>query len=259
GQQVFHAAMRTAAASFLQLLPAHRRASGCHLGHGDAAGHGADQCAQVAAYALVFQNMRDMFCQYPVPQVAVGSFLHADALVRAIFACDVAEIAANALFGIDLGHDLVVQIEVAPVVHARHRLTHDVHDGAEALFFEIIFEAFDHVANDTEAVVHGRSADLDGGGSQQHELYSVAPVADAADAGDRDIHGVSHRRDHVQRNWLNSRTTVAAMAAASSDSGPRSEGVEVDAHQTVEGVNQGDGVGVAGLGGTGHVSNVSHI
>src|SRR5260370_30705432 len=57
-QQLFHAALRTLAPSFLQLLPAHGAPSSLYLRHGDAVRHRANQRAEVAADAFIFHSHR---------------------------------------------------------------------------------------------------------------------------------------------------------------------------------------------------------
>src|SRR5215475_4739001 len=104
------------AAGFLELLPAHRRPACGNFGHGDASRDRTHQGAQVAADALVFQHARDVLPKDAIAKVAGHSRVNLNALVRAVFAGDVAEVAADTLRRVDLGDDLVVQIEVAPVV-----------------------------------------------------------------------------------------------------------------------------------------------
>ena len=53
-------------------------------------------------------------------QVAIRPLLYPDALVRAVFTGDVTEIAANAFFRVNAGDNLVIQVEIAPVLDARH-------------------------------------------------------------------------------------------------------------------------------------------
>ena len=57
--------------------------------------------------------------------------------------------------------------------------------------------------------------------------------------------------DHVQRDRLDRRAAIAAVRGFAADVGPRREGVEVDADQRIDRVDQADGVGAAALGGFG--------
>src|SRR5262249_28940058 len=155
-----YAAMRTVAASFLQLLPAHRRPARGNFGHGDASRDRTHQRTEITADALVFQHARHMLRRYAVAEVAGHPCVDLDALVRAVFAGDVAEVAADTLRRVDLGDDLVVQIEVAPVVDLRQRLAHEIRCGTESLVLKIVLEPLDHVTHDAKAIMHGRGADL---------------------------------------------------------------------------------------------------
>src|SRR5215813_11819798 len=74
--------------------------------HRDAAVDRAHERAQVAAHALVLVHDR---------RLARARDHGLDALVRAVLAGDVAQIAVDALGRIDARYDLVVEIEVAPV------------------------------------------------------------------------------------------------------------------------------------------------
>src|SRR5690242_20162792 len=96
GQQLLRTALRALPSGFLELLPAHRRTTGLHLDHGDAAGHGADQRAQIAAHTLIFQNVWNMPELDAMAQITARTLFHANALVRAVFASDITKIAANA-------------------------------------------------------------------------------------------------------------------------------------------------------------------
>src|SRR5437870_13015846 len=112
-QQVFRAARWILAAQLGELSPVHWRTSGIDLLHGDAAGHRTDQRAEVAAHAVVFNDVRHVLGWFTVAQVAKRPRRRSDALMRAIFTGDVTEIAADTFFGIDLGDDFVVEVKVA--------------------------------------------------------------------------------------------------------------------------------------------------
>src|SRR5579863_8383868 len=126
GKKLFRAAMWTPATRFLKLLPTHSWPPGCGFCHRDAAWHRANQRAQVAAHALLFQHHGDVLGQAAMAQIAIRTLFYADALVRAIFASNVAEVATYAFCCVNLGDDFVVQIEIAPVVNARDRLADDL-------------------------------------------------------------------------------------------------------------------------------------
>ena len=140
--------------------------AGVDFFHRDAVLHRADQRAQIAAHAFFFDDARHVHAE------AVGIFLccrrlvRLDALVRAVLAGDVAELAADAEFGIDLRDDFVIQIEVAPIPHVRHGAAAEILDGAEAMIVHVLREAVDHILDDAESVVHGGGANLNGGGAE---------------------------------------------------------------------------------------------
>src|SRR5215813_3483870 len=75
--------------------------------HRDAAGDRADEHAEVAAHALLLEDLRDL------PAVD-----EADRLVGPVLAGHVAEVAAHALRAVDLRDDLEIEVEVAPVLDA---------------------------------------------------------------------------------------------------------------------------------------------
>jgi hypothetical protein len=101
------------------LFPAHVLAAGINLNHGDASGHRAYKRAKIAANTLIFQNMWDMFQHNAVPQIAVWTLFHANALVRALFTGNVTKVATDTFLRIDFGDDFVIQIKIAPVLNAR--------------------------------------------------------------------------------------------------------------------------------------------
>src|SRR6185437_14046813 len=88
-------------------------------------------------------------------KVATGPGGGCNALVRAIFARDVAQVAADALLLIDSGYDFVIQIEIAPVSDSADRLTHQVDCRSEAFLVEILVQPVDHVFHNAKAIVHG--------------------------------------------------------------------------------------------------------
>ena len=105
----------------------------------------------------------------------------------AVFAGDVAKIAADAVFFIDVSLYVVIEIEISPIGHAVDRFADDVVDRSKTFLVEIIIQPVDHVLDDAVAVMHHGSADLNISGAEQHKLNRVAPSVDAADAADRNI------------------------------------------------------------------------
>ena len=90
--------------------------------------------------------------------------------------------------GVNLGDDFVVQIQVAPVQHVRDGAAAKIFDRAIAVVVHVGVQAVGHVFNDAETVVHRCGADLNGGGAQRDVFCGVGPVADSADADDRNLH-----------------------------------------------------------------------
>jgi len=78
--------------------------------HRDAAVHGADERAQVAAYTIFFDDSRYVNFYTVGIVFAFGVVLRGafDALVRAVFASYVAELATDAEAGVNFGDDLVI-------------------------------------------------------------------------------------------------------------------------------------------------------
>src|SRR5207248_1654219 len=97
------------------------------LDHADAAGNGTYKRTEVAADTFVFEYLGHMLQRHSVAKITGGPLFHPDTLVRAVFAGDIAEIAADAFLGVDPGDDFVIQVEVAPVFDAGDRLTHQFH------------------------------------------------------------------------------------------------------------------------------------
>src|SRR5262249_2852025 len=63
-----------------------------------------------------------------------GDSIQMDALVRSIPTGCVAEVAADALLFMNARHDLVVEIEVLPILHARHSQAAKIVDLRKAFF-----------------------------------------------------------------------------------------------------------------------------
>ena len=172
-----------------------------------------------------------------------------DALVRAVPAGDVAQVAADALRRIDARDDLVVQVEVLPFLHPGQRAAAEILYGPVSLLVHPVGKTVDHVLHDPVAVMHHRRADLDRAAAQQDELRRLAPAGNAADAGDRKADlGVGGDLLHeVQRDGLHRGAAVAAVRGEPADVGPRGERVQVDAGDGVDGVDGGEGVRAAAL------------
>ena len=192
---------------------------------------------------------------------ATGVAVQVNALVRAIPAGDVAEIAADARVAVDARHDPVIEIEVLPLGDLGQREAAEIVEGAEAFFVHPVGEAVDHVFHDAIAVVHGGGADLHGAASEQDELGGLAPAGDAADAGDgqADFGIGGDLLDQVQGDGLHRRAAIAAVRRAAAHVGARRERVEIDAGDGIDGVDGGEGVGAAAAGGARHGADVGDV
>src|SRR5512140_2203972 len=109
------------ATRLLKLPPTHRRTPSFLLHHRDASRHWADQRTQVAADALVVNDVRYVLRWCARAQICRRPWRDRDALMRAILARDIAQVAADTFLVIDLGDDLVIQVQVAPIHDARQR------------------------------------------------------------------------------------------------------------------------------------------
>src|ERR1700678_2746967 len=99
-----------------------------------------------------------------------------DALVRAIPARDVAQVATDALIWVDARDDLVIQIEMLPLSDLGNRKAAKIADGGEAFFIHPIGEPVDHVFYDAIAVMHRGRAYLHRTAAEQDELGGFAPA-----------------------------------------------------------------------------------
>ncbi len=190
---------------------------------------GTDQPTEIAADALSFVDARDAMRR----SVAVGCLRtielsnrsdgggrqssgrsgQMDALVGAVPAGDVAEIAADAFFGMNAGDDLVVQVQMFPLGDFRNRVTEEIADRRKAFCVHPIAQPIDHVFHDAVAIVHRGGTHLHRTAAEQDELGGLAPSGNAADAGDgnADVGIGSDLLHHVQGDWLHGGAAIAAV------------------------------------------------
>src|SRR5690606_31480378 len=231
-----------------QVVPRHAAPLRRHLDHRDAVLHRTHQAAQVAAHAVLLAHLRLRLRPLRThpgveagPHARVGRGIdprpvhrQVYALVCALVTGDVTQVALDALVLVDAGDRLERQVEVAEVGDAVRGGPDDLLDAAGTLGVEPVRQPVGQVLDEPEAVVHHGCAYLDGRGAQQQELGGVAPGLHAAHA--RDGHTGSlhlvvdrHLREHVQRDGLDGRPGVAAVAALAADVRAQLERVEVDA------------------------------
>ncbi len=174
----------------------------------------------------------------------LGHFGPVDRLIAAVLAGGVADAAVDAFFFVDVGDDFVIEVEVAPFFDATGGFAGEVGDGVEAFFGHVVFESAGHGFDDAEAFVHDGGADLEGGCAEEDEFDAVLPGLDAADAREGHVAaGVEFRiggegGDHVEGDGFDGGSAVAAVGAEAVDGGAWGEGVEIDAHDAVDGVDE---------------------
>jgi hypothetical protein len=189
------------------LFPAFERQSIVDALHRDAVLHRTHQPAEIASHALVLVDagdprrrrapvrslrriqLRDRCHRDPRAACRFHRLRHCvpldmDALMRAVPARDVTQIAADAGIAIDARDDLIVQVEMLPVRDRRQTASAEILDRGKALLVHPVAQPVDHVLHDPEAVVHRRRAHLHGPAAEQDELRRVAPAAHAAYSGD---------------------------------------------------------------------------
>src|SRR3569833_506286 len=121
----------------LVLFPVEIVCSFSLLYHRDAIVDGADELAQIASDTFLFFNC--------VGVIGIP-LLNMYGLMGGIFAGDVAKAAVDTFTGIDMGDDMVVQVQVFPMCERGDAAADEVGDAVETFFVHPVAEAF------TEAV-----------------------------------------------------------------------------------------------------------
>ncbi len=184
--------------------------------HGDAIVNGAHQRAQIATHAIVLANFRQYLVRHTAwTKINANTFgrQQINALMRAIFARDVAQITANAFVVINARHALKVQVKVLPLVHIAYALANKFSQALHAFAVKVGAEAFIHVLHNSKSVVHDGGAHLHIGGAKSHELCRVAPIGNAANSrnGKANFCVGGATLHHVQRDWFHGGTAVATV------------------------------------------------
>src|SRR5882672_4683052 len=189
----------------LVITPAHLTLTLRERYHGDAIVHRTNKRTKVAPHTILLAHLGNRFAWNAAraETLAVG-IDQIDALMRAILASDVAQIAADAFIVINAGHAFVVEVERFPFLQRRHRLAGELGDAFESFGIKIIVKTLDHIFHDAEAIMHYRGAHLHADRAEGDELGSVAPVANASYARDRKRNiGIGRATlHHVQSNRL---------------------------------------------------------
>src|SRR5271170_7578336 len=158
---------------------------------------------------------RGLFVQFHMAINGPGDAIKMNALMRAVPARGVAEVAADAVLFVDAGDDFVVKVEVFPLGDARQAEAAEIPYGREAFLDHPVFEAIDHVFHHAVAVVHCRGAYLNGRAAEQEELGCVFPGCDAADTRERQRRAwiAHHLLHHVESDGLDGGAAVASVGA----------------------------------------------
>ena len=179
------------------LIPGDGGAPGGFFEHLNATFYGADIEAETAANTI---GLADLHTRARVDGLlaAVGTDVvgvrrydgavfgdQIDALMSGVIAGDVAEIAPNAFLLIDAGDRAKGKIEVLEVRYAIEAFTYNIGNGGETFVVHPIREAVAEIFDDAETVMHDRSTNLQAAGAEKEKFGGVAPIGNAAHAGDR--------------------------------------------------------------------------
>ena len=144
-------------APFLILLPVKVFRAFTVLVHADAVFYRANQFAEVTSYAfLIFYGIG--IIGFTVREV--------DSLVRTVFAGDIAQPAVNAFILVNVGDNVVVNIQFFPFGNGVDRFADEVIDSGKTFFVHPVVKPFAKVFYDAEAMFHGGGAYLYAGGAK---------------------------------------------------------------------------------------------
>ena len=218
--------------------------------HRDAILDRADIDAEIAGHAFIVDH-------------AEGAvFGHGNRLVRGVFAGRKATPARDAQILINLGLGDIVQVQLVPVGHIRHRTAHQLIDRRHPLVVHIFRQAADHFLDDLKAIGHHGGTDLHVPRPKCEKLCRVAPCGHAADTTDRHISRgrvAGNLGHHVQRNWFHCRSAITAMGAFAVNRRFGCEQVQIDRGDRVDRVDQAHRIRTTafrGLGGIKHIGDV---
>src|ERR1051326_5597149 len=149
-----------------ELVPCDRLGAVVFSDHGDARFHRADEEAQCAPDTIGLAD----------PRLVLSVVRHEiDALVGAVLARDVAEVALDAFLLVDLRNGLIEKVQVSEIGDAMHGPSAELFDRAKILLLHPVREPFHEVVDDPEPVVHDGGADLNARRTQQDKLRRVPP------------------------------------------------------------------------------------
>src|SRR5690606_22227571 len=209
------------------------RVISCNLFHSDAVFDRADIDAKIATNAFLVDHFK-----------MTNAINHRGyCLMRSIFASNMAASAFYAEILINHSFGDIVQIEILPICNLTHRTALKILKRGKALAIHPVGQAVDHLFHDLKAISHSSRADLNSATAKRDELSRISPCRNAANARNRQASRLRIARnfcDHIQGNWLNSRTAIATMTSASVNGWDRSEIVEINRDDRIDRVDQGD-------------------
>ena len=123
--------------------------------HSDAIWHRADDLAEIAANAFRLVNMGN-----------ARVLLRMDALVGAVVTCGDAELAADALVGVDLCHRLIVHVKVTPLRVGGNGFADHLINTIETMRAHVLLQPVRHVFHNVVATQHHFSGNLHRAGSK---------------------------------------------------------------------------------------------
>src|SRR5438477_2104695 len=118
----------TAGHSFLILAPAHLWFAVADRDHRDAFIHGTHQRAEIATDTILLAHLGNRFARNTTGAKAVTIGIYQiNALMRPIFAGNVAEVAPDAFVVVDARHALIVKVQGFPFLDGGNRFAHQIH------------------------------------------------------------------------------------------------------------------------------------
>src|SRR5881396_1904048 len=116
--------------------------------------------------------------------VVAPSAIEMNALVRSIPARRVTQFTSNAFFFMNSGHNLVVQIQMLPLLYPIETLPLKLCNLPEPFLAHPVPQPIGHVFHNSVSVMHHCRADLHVAASQQQKFRRVAPIRNAADSAE---------------------------------------------------------------------------
>jgi hypothetical protein len=211
--------------------------------HRNAAVHRADQFAEIAADAFLF------FYRIGIVRISGREPYR---LMRSVLAGDIAKPAMYTLIRIDTGDDMIIHVEVFPVREGRNRFADKIRGPGKAFFIHPVAEPFAQIFDDPKSVRHHGRAYLHARRAEEHELRGVLPGADTADTRHRHFGGDGVLCDggqHFERDRLDGGAAITAEGRLPAYIGVGDEGIQVDARDGLDGIDEREGLAACLYGG----------